>query len=56
MKHKIISLTKEEREFEKALNNGEYPSSVDFKREKAKIEAAARYTLEKTRTISIYLA
>lgn len=54
MKDKF-ALTPEEQEIEDAFERGEYSRIANFEEEKAKLEAAARYTLEKTRTISIRL-
>jgi predicted DNA binding CopG/RHH family protein len=52
MKQKTI-LTKEEQDIERAVLKGEYVPVSSFLSEKKKLEAAAEYTLEKTRTISI---
>lgn len=54
MKNKF-KLTKEEQGIEDAIERGEYTPVPNFKEEKAKLEAAARFTLEKTRTISVRL-
>ncbi len=54
MKDKF-ALTPEEQEIEDAFERGEYTPVADLEAEKIKYAAAARYTLEKTRTISIRL-
>ncbi len=48
-----VRLTKEEREMEAAFARGEYKSMPNFKAAKTQYEAAARYTLTKTRTITV---
>lgn len=52
MKNKF-KLTKEEQEIEEAIARGEYTSVSNFEEEKAKLMEAARFTLSKTRTISV---
>lgn len=54
MKQKIM-LTKEEQEIEQGILHGEYTPLTDFSDEKKKLESAANFTLEKTKTISIRL-
>ncbi len=55
MKDKF-KLTKEEQEIEDAIERGEYTSIPNFEEEKKRIEAIARNTLAKTRTISVRIS
>ncbi len=49
------NLTPEEQEIEDELERGEYVSRPATEEEKKELAAMARYTLEKTRTISVRL-
>ena len=50
------NLTPEEREIEDSLESGEYVSAPITEEQKKELQAIARYTLEKTRTISVRLS
>ncbi len=52
----IFNLTPEEQEIEDAIERGDYTSIPNFAEEKIKLEAAARYTLEKTKAINVRLS
>jgi predicted DNA binding CopG/RHH family protein len=49
------NLTPEEQEIEDSLESGEYVSVPATEEQKKELQAIARYTLEKTRTISVRL-
>ncbi len=50
------NLTPEEQEIEDALESGEIVTRPPTKEEREELAAIARYTLEKTRTISVRLS
>ncbi len=50
------NLTPEEQEIEDSLESGEYVSVPATEEQKKELQAIARYTLEKTRTINVRLS
>lgn len=54
MKHNF-TLTPEEQEIEDAINRGDYTSTKNLAAEKRKYEAIAKYTLEKSKVITVRL-
>ena len=56
IKEPIFNLTAEEQEIEDSLERGELVSRHATKEEKEEYAAIARYTFEKTRTISVRLS
>lgn len=55
IKEPIFNLTPEEQEMEDAFERGEYVSVPATEEQKKELQAIAKYTLEKTRTISVRL-
>lgn len=49
----VFNLTPEEQEIEDAIARGEYTPVANLEEEKKRLVAAAHYTLEKTKTISV---
>lgn len=49
----IFNLTPEEQEIEDAIARGEYTPIPNLEEEKERLAEAARYTLEKTKTITV---
>ncbi len=52
---KQLSLTKEEREIITAYESGHLKTVPNFEKEKARLEAIARFTMKKNRSINIRL-
>lgn len=51
-----VKLKKEEKEIERAIENGDYTSVKDFRKEKKRYEGIAKSTLAKSKTITVRMS